>query len=57
MGRSVPDAVREEMVRQTPLGRTAEPREIADAILFLCSELASYVTGHTLHVSGGATMA
>jgi 3-oxoacyl-[acyl-carrier protein] reductase len=41
------------MLAQIPLGRFAEPQEIADAILFLCSDLAAYITGQTLHVNGG----
>lgn len=53
MGKSIPEENREEMLKQIPLGRFAEPREIADAILFLCSPLADYITGHTIHVNGG----
>jgi NAD(P)-dependent dehydrogenase (short-subunit alcohol dehydrogenase family) len=37
----------------TPLGRMAEPEEVAAAILFLASPAASMVTGHTLAVDGG----
>lgn len=53
MGRSIPENVRNAMLSQIPLGRFAEPEEIAGAILFLCSDLASYITGQTLHVNGG----
>lgn len=39
--------------RMTPMGRLGEPEEVANAILFLASDEASYVTGHTLSVAGG----
>jgi NAD(P)-dependent dehydrogenase (short-subunit alcohol dehydrogenase family) len=38
-----------------PIGRTAKPEEIAEAILFLASPRASYVTGSTLAVDGGGS--
>ncbi len=41
---------------QTPLGRFAEPQEVADAVLFLASDEAAYVTGATLDVNGGMLM-
>jgi 3-oxoacyl-[acyl-carrier protein] reductase len=53
MGQSIPDKARTEMLKQIPLGRFAEPEEIAGVILFLCSDLASYITGQTIHVNGG----
>lgn len=53
MGQSIPADVREQMLGQIPLRRFGEPDEIASVILFLCSDLASYVTGQTLHVNGG----
>jgi len=53
MSKSIPEDVRADMLKSIPLGRFPEPSEIADAVLFLCSGLASYVTGQTLHVNGG----
>jgi 3-oxoacyl-[acyl-carrier protein] reductase len=53
MGQSIPAAAREQMLSQIPLRRFGEPEEIAGAILFLCSDLAGYITGQTLHVNGG----
>jgi len=46
-------AILTEMVADVPLGRIGEPEELADAIAFLASERASYVTGTVLAVDGG----
>jgi 3-oxoacyl-[acyl-carrier protein] reductase len=43
----------ERMVRRTAMRRAGEPQEIANAVAFLCSDLADYVTGVALEVSGG----
>jgi 3-oxoacyl-[acyl-carrier protein] reductase len=43
----------ERMVRRTAMRRAGEPEEIANAVAFLCSDLAAYVTGVALEVSGG----
>ena len=53
MGKSIPEESRQQMLAQIPLKRFGEPDEIAQVILFLCSDLASYMTGQTLHVNGG----
>ena len=53
MGKSIPEENRKVMLTNVPLGRFAEPSEIADVVLFLCSGMASYVTGQTIHVNGG----
>jgi 3-oxoacyl-[acyl-carrier protein] reductase len=53
MGKSIPDEARQQMLASIPLGRFGEPREIAEVIVFLCSDMASYVTGQTIHVNGG----
>ena len=47
------DATREYILANTPMHRLAEPEEVAAAILFLASDAASMITGHTLPVDGG----
>ena len=47
----------QRVVAQIPLGRVARPEEIAAPILFLCTPLASFITGEILNVNGGAVMA
>jgi len=47
---------RDELERQIPLGRFADPDEVAAVIVFLASPAASYLTGTTIHVDGGLTM-
>jgi 3-oxoacyl-[acyl-carrier protein] reductase len=53
MGQSIPPENRAAMIANIPLARFAQPREIADVVLFLCSDLSSYMTGQTVHVNGG----
>lgn len=51
--KSMPDRIIEGMKARTPLGRMGDPRDIANAYLFLASDEASFITGETLRVDGG----
>ena len=52
-GATADPTVRAKMLRGVPLGRTGEVDEVANAILFLASDEASYITGSEIHVDGG----
>lgn len=53
MAATIPAAARAEMLKQIPLARLGTPDEVANVVLFLCSPLASYVSGQTIEVNGG----
>ncbi|MDR2081396.1 MAG: enoyl-ACP reductase [Campylobacteraceae bacterium] len=49
------EEVRDETAKRSPLGRMGQPADMAGACLFLCSDKASWVTGHTFIIDGGTT--
>ena len=57
MTRDLTEAQREALLARIPLGRLGSPEDVANAVAFLASPAASYVTGTTLHVNGGMYMA
>jgi 3-oxoacyl-[acyl-carrier protein] reductase len=56
MTRDLPDAQREILIQQVPLGGLGKAEDIANAVCFLASDQANYITGETLHVNGGMHM-
>jgi 3-oxoacyl-[acyl-carrier protein] reductase len=56
MTRALNDEQRETLMRDIPMGRLGAPEDIAEAVAYLASDAAAYVTGQTLHVNGGMVM-
>ena len=57
MTRDLPDEQKKALTAQIPMSRLGEPQDIADAVTFLASSRAAYITGVTMHVNGGMYMA
>jgi 3-oxoacyl-[acyl-carrier protein] reductase len=55
MVKDLPAEQKQRIARRTPLGRLARVGEVVEAVLFLASERASFITGQTLVVDGGIT--
>tara|TARA_B100000795_G_scaffold1545_1_gene1063 strand:+ start:1191 stop:1940 length:750 start_codon:yes stop_codon:yes gene_type:complete len=56
MTRSMPEEYKNQLISKIPLGKLGSPNDIANAVAFLASENASYITGETLHINGGMLM-
>jgi len=48
--------MKEKYLEQIPLGRLGKIEDVVDAVLFLCSPMAAYITGQVIHVNGGMLM-
>lgn len=57
MTRDLPEEQKTALTNQIPMSRLGAPQDIADAVTFLASDKASYITGITMHVNGGMYMA
>ncbi|MFH0860370.1 MAG: 3-oxoacyl-[acyl-carrier-protein] reductase [Candidatus Altiarchaeota archaeon] len=53
---SIPDNIRKEILRNIPLGRAGTADEVADAVVFLASDMSEYITGQVINVNGGLYM-
>ena len=51
---NLPKEVIEPLIKTIPLGRVGTPRDVANAFMFLASDMASYITGEILQVDGAA---
>ena len=56
MTRGLPEELKKKMLAGVPLGRMGQPEDVANAVKFLASDEASYITGHVLAVNGGMYM-
>ena len=52
----LPDKAKQRFMDQIPMGRIGKPDEMAEAVYWLCSDAASYITGQIIHVNGGMYM-
>jgi len=56
MTQALPENVRQELAKQIPMGKLGTPEDVANAVRFLTSPWASYITGQVIHVNGGMYM-
>jgi 3-oxoacyl-[acyl-carrier protein] reductase len=52
----LPEKIKQAMLGQIPMGKMGRPEDVAEAVYWLCSEGAAYITGQTIHVNGGMYM-
>jgi 3-oxoacyl-[acyl-carrier protein] reductase len=53
MTSALSETVQKNILQQIPLGRAGTPEDVAGVVVFLASEMAAYMTGQVIHVSGG----
>ncbi len=56
MTEAIPDAAKEEFMKKIPLGRIGNAEEVAKTVLFLASDMSSYITGDVISIDGGMGM-
>ena len=57
MTKNLPDKVKEEIIKSIPMKKIGDPKEVANLVLFLSSNLSNYITGQVINVDGGMVMA
>ncbi len=56
MTKVIPEKAKEAFLKQIPFGKMGQPEDVAEAVYWLCSEAAGYITGQVIHVNGGMYM-
>ena len=56
MTKDMDETSKENLLRDIPLDKLGSPEDIANAVLFLASDMGNYITGETLHINGGMLM-
>lgn len=56
MTRVIPEKAKENFLKQIPFGKMGKPEDVAEAVYWLCTKAASYITGQVIHVNGGMYM-
>lgn len=56
MTKALPEMIKEEMLKRIPVRKLGKVEDVADAVAFLASDCANYITGETIHVNGGMYM-
>lgn len=56
MSEAIPEAAKEEFMKKIPFGRIGDPEEVASVVVFLASEMSTYITGQVLGIDGGMGM-
>jgi len=52
----IPEKAKENFLKQIPFGKMGKPEDVAEAVYWLCTEAAGYITGQVIHVNGGMYM-
>jgi len=56
MTQVIPEKAKEAFLKQIPFGKMGQPEDVAEAVYWLCTEAAGYITGQVIHVNGGMYM-